>query len=172
MKSTKFTFFLIFAGVLSLVLNPSLVMADIYGRLGSRSSGADQSVICTIFPFLNDIPAVNNSICNPGAEGGEKAVSDVVAFTRLGLSLIFIGIILLAVYVIVKAAVKYIRSEGDDGKIQEAQKAIKQVFIGIGALFVGLIGLVIIIVFFNATGALNDTDIPDDTGNPIIDPLL
>lgn len=137
----------------------------------SGSTSTDESVICTIFPFLNDIPAVNDSICNPGQEGGEKAVSDVVAFARLGLSLIFIGIILIAVYVIIKAAVKYIRSEGNEDKIQEAQKAIKQVFVGIGALFVGLIGLVIIIVFFNATGALNDTETVD-TDNPIIDPLL
>lgn len=133
----------------------------------------DQSIICDWIPFLNDIPAVNQSICTPGTAGASGAVESTVAFIRIGLSFVFIGIIVIAVYVIVKAAVKYIRSEGNEEKIQEAQKAIKQVFVGIGALFVGLIGLVIIIAFFNATGAINDAEQGDiKTTNPVLNPLV
>jgi DNA mismatch repair protein MutS len=42
-------------------------------------------------------------------------------------------------------------------QLQQASKAIKTVFIGIGALFVGIIGIVIIIAFFNAGSAINQT---------------
>ena len=75
---------------------------------------------------------------------------------NLVISFVFIGIILIAVYIIIRAGVKYIQSQGDEGKIGEAQKAIKSVFIGIGLLFVGIVGIVLVLAFFNATGFLGN----------------
>jgi hypothetical protein len=121
-----------------------------------------QNLVCKIFPFIGSITFWNiNSLCGGGDSQGaltkaKSFVSDAV--TTVG-SLIFIGIIVVAVYIIIKAAVKYIRSEGDETKIGEAQKAIKNVFLGIAALFVGIIGIVLIIAIFNAGGAIGTTDI-------------
>jgi uncharacterized membrane protein YidH (DUF202 family) len=113
--------------------------------------------LCDVFPFLDSIEAfgIASSIC------GTPGTSDLTAagqLIRFALSLVFVAIIAISIYVIIRAALKYIRSEGDPGKVEEAQKAIKNVFIGIGALFVGIIGIVIILAFFQAGNALNTSD--------------
>jgi ABC-type phosphate transport system permease subunit len=156
----------------SVLLVPILLVVPLFANATPVYASGDDSVLCRLVPFLNDIPATQSTLCEGSTAGGEEAVSSTVAFAQLGVSFIFIGIILIAVYVIIKAAIKYIRSEGNEEKIQDAQKAIKQVFVGIGALFVGLIGLVIIIVFFNATGGINDADTDVQTDNPVLDQIL
>jgi uncharacterized membrane protein YidH (DUF202 family) len=121
-----------------------------------------ENFLCDIFPFLNSVGAfgIADSIC------GTPDASDLTTagqLVRFALSLIFVAIIAISIYVIIRAALKYIRSEGDPGKVEEAQKAIKNVFIGIGALFVGIIGIVIILAFFQAGGALStETEVPGD----------
>ncbi|MEI7578952.1 MAG: hypothetical protein WCJ58_02805 [bacterium] len=65
-----------------------------------------------------------------------------------------IGLIVLVLFGVVYsllAAFKYIRSEGDPGKIEEAQKGIKAIFFGIAAMMIGIVGIVIVFVFFGAT---------------------
>jgi len=108
-----------------------------------------QNLICTVFPFIKDLGFGIGSLCTDKVEG-KSAIDAIVALVRLALQLVFIGIIIISIYIIIRAALKYIRSEGDESKIQEAQKAIKSVFIGIAALFIGIIGIVIILAFFNA----------------------
>lgn len=107
-------------------------------------------------------------ICNalgidPSDTGGtnETAQRFVAARLQLFISLIFVGIIILAVFIIIRAGVKYIQSQGDEGKIQEAQKAIKSVFIGIAVLFVGILGIVLVLAFFGGVGLLS----PGGTGD-------
>lgn len=129
------------------------------GLVGSVS--AQESVLCTIFPFLKGIAFAGN-LCG-GESGASNAVGLGITLVQTALSLVFVGIISVAVYTIIRAALKYIRAEGDDSKVEEAQKSIKRVFIGIGALLVGIVGLAIIIALFGATGGLNtepgiDTD--------------
>lgn len=118
---------------------------------------AQRSPLCSIFPFLEGIQLFGG-ICvinNQGVENNvNQLATDAGSLVSFGLSLIFVGIIAVAVYVIIRAAIKYIRSEGDEGKVEEAQKAIKTVFMGVGALLVGIVGLVIILVFFQSSGAL------------------
>jgi hypothetical protein len=106
-------------------------------------------------------------ICDAlGITSSENAGSAAIDFVKsrgeLILSLVFIGIILLSVVIIIQAGVKYIQSQGDEGKIAESTKAIKSVFIGIGVLIVGIAGLILVLVFFNATGFLK-TDEADET---------
>lgn len=118
---------------------------------------AQRSPLCSIFPFLEGIQLFGG-ICVINNQGVSNNVNnlatDAGSLVSFGLSLIFVGIIAVAVYVIIRAAIKYIRSEGDESKIEEAQKAIKTVFMGVGALLVGIVGLVIILVFFQSSGAL------------------
>lgn len=116
-----------------------------------------QNLVCRIFPFLNAVTSFGiSSIC--GNLDGTQAATQTYGLIQLVLNLIFIGIIIVSIYIIIKAAVKYIQSEGDDKKIQEAQKAIKSVFIGIAALFIGIIGIILVLAFFNATGAVNNAN--------------
>ncbi len=106
-------------------------------------------------------------ICNAlGINSAENATGQVIGFTQTRLqqivSLLFIGIIIISVFIIVQAGVKYIQSQGEEGKIAEAQKAIRSVFIGIAVLFVGIIGLILVLAFFNASGLVaNQEDIND-----------
>lgn len=81
-----------------------------------------------------------------GGSGTATFVTDRVQFAIymvLGL------IILVAVFYSIMAGIKYIRSEGDPGKIEEAQKSIKAILMGIAAIFVGILGIILVYVIFN-----------------------
>jgi hypothetical protein len=119
-----------------------------------------QNILCDVFPFIEGIEFARG-LCGDLEGESEDAVATLGSYIRFGLSLVFIAIIGVSIFIIIKAALKYIRSEGDEGKVAEAQKAIKNVFLGVGALIVGIIGLVIILGFFNASGALQTEETPE-----------
>lgn len=123
-----------------------------------------QNLLCDIFPFIQNIELASSGLCGGEAGAGDEALSQAGQWIRFGLSLIFVGIIAVAIFGIIQAAIKYIRSEGDEGKVEEATKSIKNVFIGIGALLVGIVGLVIVLSFFGAQEALNqgEDNVPDE----------
>ncbi len=130
-----------------------------------------QNLICTVFPFINSVSAFGiNSLCTGISD--DTTGSTIRSTFNLIVSLIFVAIIIFSIYVIIKAAIKYIRSEGDPGKIEEAQKAIKSVFIGIAALFVGLIGIIIVIAFFGAGGALDTNNTINNQTSPLLNSIL
>ena len=82
----------------------------------------------------------------PKGIGAASFLSNRVALVLF----LFLGaVVLIAVFYALSAAIKYIRSEGDPGKIEEAQKAIKAIFLGIAAMFIGIVGIILIFVFFN-----------------------
>lgn len=145
------------------IVLPILFLAVSFFAMPMPVSAQNNNLICQIFPFLGKVTAFGiNGICT-----GSKETSDATSFIRFLLSAVFVGIIIISIYVVIKSALKYIQSEGDDKKIGEASKAIKAVFIGIAALFVGVIGIIIVLAFFQATGALTTEDTPE-----IIDNLL
>ena len=135
-------------------------------------SAQSRNLICTVFPFINSVGAFGiSSLCSPSGIDADSTSNTIRSTFNLIVSLIFVAIIIFSIYVIIRAAIKYIRSEGDPAKIEEAQKAIKSVFIGIAALFVGLIGIVIIIAFFGAGGALTTNQVNNDV-NPLLNSIL
>jgi uncharacterized membrane protein YidH (DUF202 family) len=130
------------------------------------------NLICTVFPFIKGVTAFGiSTLCDEGGINAENTSTTIRSTFNLIVSLIFVAIIIFSIYVIIKAAIKYIRSEGDPAKIEEAQKAIKSVFIGIAALFVGLIGIIIVIAFFGAGGALNSDQNAVNT-SPLLNSIL
>ncbi|MCS7317182.1 MAG: hypothetical protein NZZ41_02515 [Candidatus Dojkabacteria bacterium] len=116
----------------------------------NNSSG--KNFLCILFPFLNNASFGINAVCSGDANA---AVNEVAGLIRFLLSLIFLGIIISSVVVVVKASLTYIQSEGDNNKVAQAKKAIQNVFVGLAALFVGVIGIIVVLAFFGATGALN-----------------
>lgn len=149
-------FVIVFTFFLLVLPFSSLASAQTQGGNSTQQSGSgDVNLICRIFPFIADIE-VTSGLCGGSAT---NTATTIGAWLRFGLSLIFIGIIIIAIVSIIKAAIEYIRSEGDEGKVQEASKSIKSVFIGIGALIVGLVGLAIVLTVIGASDSLDtDTD--------------
>jgi len=133
-----------------LTLSASLVVPGLSPAV--QTVGAQDNLLCDIFPFLDGITLAGD-ICDSSAnDASSTAATSLGQWLRFGVSLIFIGIIAVAIIYIIRAAIKYIRSEGNEEEVQEATKAIKAVFIGIGALLVGIVGLVIVLSLFNAAG--------------------
>ncbi len=87
-----------------------------------------------------------------------NSVDKISGFIRLALTLAFGVVILAAVAYSIMAAIKYIKSQGDAGQVEEANKAIKAIFQGVVAMFVGIIGVVLVFFIFNV--ALPDPSIP------------
>ena len=79
---------------------------------------------------------------------GSGVVSFVVSRIQLALFIAIGFLVLVAVVYALIAAFKYIRSQGDPGEIEEAQKAIKAIFFGIAAMLIAIIGIVLVFVFF------------------------
>jgi fumarate reductase subunit D len=82
---------------------------------------------------------------------GRQSASFISSRIRVGLIIALALLILIAVVYALLAAFKYIQSQGDPGKIEEAQKAIKAIFYGVAAMMIGIVGIVLVFVFFSAS---------------------
>ena len=89
---------------------------------------------------------------------GASATQRITGFIRLALTLAFGAVILVAVVYSILAAIKYIRSGGEAGEVEEANKAIKAIFQGVVAMFVGIIGVVLVFFIFDV--ALPNPSLP------------
>ena len=98
----------------------------------------------------NLLPGQISDIFNLLGTEGSGSAGFVQSRIQLGLVLALGAVVLVAVVYAIMAALKYIQSQGDAGKIEEAQKAIKAIFLGIGAMLVAIVGIVLVFVFFGA----------------------
>ncbi len=89
--------------------------------------------------------------CPESLIDGGQIVSSGSSLVEYAVSLVFPGLIVIGVFVIVKSAYRFIKSEGVTQEIESSQKAIKRVFIGIIMLFLGFVGYILILSFFNAS---------------------
>ncbi|RMD77222.1 hypothetical protein D6810_01535 [Candidatus Dojkabacteria bacterium] len=86
--------------------------------------------------------------CPDGMVDGASILSSGSKFAEWFVSLIFVGLAILGVFVIIRAVVNIIRSEGSDTQLLEnSKKAIKGVLYGIVIFFVGVIGYVLVLNF-------------------------
>lgn len=98
-------------------------------------------------PILKDLcgnQTASGLATNPGTM--------IVGVAKIILTVFFVLVIAVAIFYIMKAALKYIRSEGDEKKVEQGKQAIKSILMGVAAVFVGVIGIVFILIVFNATG--------------------
>lgn len=120
-----------------------------------------QNSLCDFLPFI-EIDFLGFNTCTGSTAEADAAGTSIGQYIRFGVSLVFIGVAAFAIYQIIKAAIQYIRSEGDEGQVEESQKAIKSVFIGIGLLFGAILLLIVIFQFFGAIDSLTSADLPDN----------
>lgn len=83
--------------------------------------------------------------------GGAGLVDFVTDNVRLLITVLWIVLVLAAVVYAGVAGFKYVSSQGDAGKIEEAQKAVKAIWMGVAAFFVSIIGMVVIIAIAGGT---------------------
>jgi len=120
-----------------------LTLAMLLGSVGLVSAatvanGAQSSLLPAALQSLLDL-------MGPNGQNTGTFISGKVQFV---IYLVMGMIILVAVVYSILAGIKYIRSEGDPGKIEEAQKSIKSILMGVAAIFVGILGIVLVYVIF------------------------
>lgn len=94
--------------------------------------------------------------------------SQITSIVRAGLILVFTIIVFYGIFLIIKAALSIIRSEGDSGKIESGIGIIKSVYWGIAMIFIGIVGIVIVLSFFGAQGAISNINTPANTSIPLL----
>ncbi|MEI7578954.1 MAG: hypothetical protein WCJ58_02815 [bacterium] len=112
-------------------------------------------VVANVFIFkvqaADLLPNPIKNLFNLMGTDGCNTAGFITNRVQTGLVIGLIVLVLFGVVYSLLAAFKYIRSEGDPGKIEEAQKGIKAIFFGIAAMMIGIVGIVIVFVFFGAT---------------------
>ncbi|MCA9381585.1 hypothetical protein KC678_04935 [Candidatus Dojkabacteria bacterium] len=121
-----------------------IISAVVFGSFTTKVNA--QYGVCDFFPCGNGsvLPTPDNPI------------STIELFVGLGVSLIFTGFIAFGIFIIIKSALKIIQSEGDEAKVEESAGAIKSVFIGLGMLIMGIIGIVVLLSLFRAGGLISN----------------
>ena len=82
--------------------------------------------------------------------GGVCAATYIESRVQFLLILALGIVVLVAVAYALLAAFKYIRSEGEAGKMEDAKKSITAIFIGIAAMLIAIIGIVLVFAIFGA----------------------
>lgn len=125
--------------IITLLVFPALTLAQ-------EVNGSKGTTECGIFSFLQNsiLSGVLCSTPNTGTIGGT-----VATMVQSLITVIFIVVLIVAVLYTLKAAISYIRSEGNEQKVEGAKNAVKSVLLGVGAMFVALVGVVLIGSLFN-----------------------
>lgn len=72
----------------------------------------------------------------------------ILSYVGVLLTLVFIAVLLLWVYLVLKSSVEVMRSQGDEGAIEGSKKRITNVLVSISILFAFLIGITLVGSFF------------------------
>lgn len=89
-------------------------------------------------------------IQNPVSGGdGATTAQFIISIVRNALIVLFAVVTIFAIVYSATAGLKFVTSEGASDKVEEAREAIKNVLIGVGAAFIGVIGVFIISSIFS-----------------------
>lgn len=64
---------------------------------------------------------------------------------KTGLTLLFVVVFIVAIIYSALAAIKFISSQGESGKLEESKGAVKAILLGFGAMLISIIGIFIIL---------------------------
>lgn len=118
-------------------------------------AGSEDLGLCDFFPCSESQQSPNLD------EDVNSAAENLFIFVT---TFSFTGIILVGIYYILRGSVQIIWAQGDASAVEKGFSKIKGVYVGIIILFVGLIGLVVLIVFFDG-GSIFTTSISDPNSN-------
>lgn len=94
--------------------------------------------------FFADIPGFQWA-CSNAKNVGNGCLGDRIQGIVYAVAYGFlILVIMIAVIYIIKAALTFVRAEGDEKKVGSAKAAMKNILFGVGAMFICIIGLVLI----------------------------
>ena len=106
--------------------------------------------------------------CGPAVDSPFWDFSSIGGLIRAGVASVFAIIIIFGIIMVIRAVLKIVRSEGDETKIQEGYSMVRGVYIGIAIIFLGLIGMVIVLAFFNAGSIVGTTpEVPPGLNIPL-----
>lgn len=99
---------------------------------------------------------IPNFIQDIFGEAANDPANYVTARIRLGIIIALGVVILVAVVFSILAAIKYISSQGEEGKVAEAKKSVTAILTGIAVLFIAIIGIALVLVFFNVQSPVTE----------------
>lgn len=76
---------------------------------------------------------------------------------RIALTALFVIVFLVAIAYSALAAIKFITSQGESGKLEESKAAVKAILMGFGAMILAIVGLFVILVLLGAGGETPNT---------------
>jgi len=99
-----------------------------------------------------------------GETGGtNKYINDRV---RVGLTVLFVAVFLVAIAYSALAAIKFISSQGESGKLEESKAAVKAILMGFAAMIVAIVGIFIVLWIMGAGTETPDTEFCVDPNDP------
>ena len=94
------------------------------------------------------LPKGLEPVAKTGEELGKNPAQTTYNIVQSAMTVLFIAVFIVAVFYTFMAAIKYIRSEGNEQKVEEAKNAIKAVLFGVAAMFVAIVGILLINAIF------------------------
>lgn len=106
------------------------------------------------------LPDWINDILGKFGTSSEQQSNYVNSRIRLGLTILFIGVFIVAIAYSALAAIKFMSSQGDSGKLEESKGAVKAILMGFAAMLIAIMGIFLIVVIFGGTTTGIGNEIP------------
>lgn len=95
-----------------------------------------------------------------GSSGANTYINDRV---RWGLTILFVIVFIVAIVYSALAAIKFMTSQGDSGKLEESKGAVKAILMGFAAMIIAIIGIFVILYVLGATSTPGEVITPIPT---------
>ena len=137
------------------------IIIFLFSLLLSSSIMSLNSAVKAQFALCDFFPCTEAQESSPDFEAEVYSTTESLALLATGS--IFLLILIYGVYLVLKGTLRMIRADGQSDRFVAGYSLIRTFFLGLGLLFVGLIGLVVMSVLFDITGIFTQ-DVTDPTG--------
>lgn len=136
-----------------LVLLASFFNAYIPVYASGSGSGSGSSDDGLLPKFIQDIV---DQFKGPGG-GDSLDATEINSFVndrvKMGLTILFVGVFIVAIFYSALAAIKFISSQGDASKLEESKGAVKAILMGFAAMILSIVGIFAVIFILGGTSA-------------------
>ena len=99
----------------------------------------------------NFLPNYVQEILDKVTGAGHTPSTYVNNRVKSGLTMLFVGVFIVAIVYSALAAIKFISSQGDSSKLEQSKAAVKAILMGFAAMLVAIIGIFVILWVLGAT---------------------